>query len=134
MAKKHLDPDGSREQAVRAPEDAATARELRGRLGEASGMEEHDELVRLRHDLLSARKELDETRTERDHSLLLMRDVNERLVVASVHADERAESAEAGRQRAEALAAQLAVNEAAARVSEEQLRIRRVQSRAARMS
>lgn len=122
MGKEHLSPDeGNGEQGGRALEDAA-ARELPVPFREASRTEERDELFRLRHDVLRARQELEETRTERDHSLVLMREVNERLVIASVRADELAERADAGRLRAEALAAQLAASEAAARVSEEQFR------------
>jgi PAS domain S-box-containing protein len=123
MAKEHLGPnDGGREHGVRAFDDAAADHGLRVRLREASVTGDQDELVRLRHDLLSTRQALDATRTERDHSFTLMRDVNERLVMASVRADELAERADAGRQRAEALAAQLAASEAAARLSEEQFR------------
>jgi hypothetical protein len=89
---------------------------------EARLLAEQDELVRLRRDLLRAQQELEQTRAEREHSLAQIRDVNERLVIASMRADELAEHAEAGRQRAEALARQLTASEAAARVSKDQFR------------
>jgi hypothetical protein len=72
---------------------------------------EATELVRLQAELLRTRQELERTQMEREHSLLQMREVNERLVIASVRADELAEHSEAARQRAEALATQLAVSE-----------------------
>jgi PAS domain S-box-containing protein len=118
--KQHLGPElGKRDHGVLALEDATAHAELRVRSCEPGGT---DELARLNRDLLSARRELDETRTERDHSVALMREVNERLVIAGIRADELAEHADAGRKRAEAFAAQLAASEADARVSEEQFR------------
>jgi PAS domain S-box-containing protein len=83
---------------------------------------EAGELVRLRDELSRMRQELERTRQEREHSLMEMREANERLVIASVRADELAERSEAARQRAEALATQLAASEATARMSEEQFR------------
>jgi PAS domain S-box-containing protein len=93
-----------------------------GNRSDASSSAEQEEIARLQGELLRLRQELEQTRAEREHSLLQMREVNERLVMASMRADELAESAEAGRQRAEGLAAQLAANEAAARASEGQFR------------
>lgn len=80
------------------------------------------ELEQARYDLARARRELEQTRSERNHTLVQMREANERLVIASVQADELAERAEVGRQRAEALAARLAASEAAARLGEDQFR------------
>jgi PAS domain S-box-containing protein len=103
-------------------EPAVAGHTPQGGVTEARRDGEQDELARLRRELLRARQELEELRAEREQSLMQMCEVNERLVIASVQADELAERAQAGRQRAEALSTRLAANEAAARVSEGQFR------------
>lgn len=76
------------------------------------------ERARLQEELLLAQQDVQRERTDRGHLLAQLREGNERLVIASVRADELAERAEAGRRRAEVSAAQLAVSEAAMRASE----------------
>lgn len=103
-----------RDASVRAA--AAAARAPRPASPDPRLPEEHEawlaERARLRGELLRARQAKDDTRLEREALLSQMREANERLVMASVRADELAEGAEAGRQRAESLAARLAESDA----------------------
>lgn len=96
------------------------------KMGDVPGPDEalrlRTELRRARRALEQARQELEQTRTEREQSLAQMRAANERLLIASVHADELAERADAARRHAESLAMRLAASEAAARLSEDQFR------------
>jgi signal transduction histidine kinase len=92
---------------------------------------DREEIVRLREEALQARSEVDQARIERERLLGQMREANEKLVVATLHAEELVEQAVAarqaaaaaaaaeseGRERAEALAGQLAANEEALRAS-----------------
>ena len=69
-------------------------------------------------DELRARAEADVTRIEREHLLAQMRQANERLVIATLRADDLAEQAIAARRTAEELAGQLRTSEEALRASE----------------
>jgi signal transduction histidine kinase len=88
--------------------------------------------VQLREDALRVRAEADAARVERERLLVQMREANERLVLATLRADELVEEAVAaravatesaaaeavGRQRAEEVTAQLRASEEALRTSE----------------
>ncbi len=65
---------------------------------------EREELVQLREAQLEARAEVDAARAERDHLLVQIRDANERLVLASLQAQELAEDAIAARAAADDMA------------------------------
>lgn len=127
MRERDIDPDAeNREQALRAREDAIAERERRVCSSEAREGEEQAawlvERAQLQDELTSARQGLEQTRAERERLLSQMREANENLVIASLHADELAERADEGRRRAETLAAQLAASEAIMRDSEDQFR------------
>ena len=73
-------------------------------------------------DALQARCAAEQAMAERDHLLAQMREANERLVFATLRADDLLEEASAARRRAEALAMQLGASEDALRASEAEAR------------
>lgn len=121
---------GTRDAALGDAAGAPRALQLR-----SNEVEEHSgwiaERARLQEELLHAKQDAQQARTEHRHLVTQMREGNERLVIASVHADELAEQANARRLQAETLAAQLTASEAAMRTSERQLRDSEQQLRAA---
>lgn len=136
MAERQMDPsDDEREPAPGAGDAEVTEGKTRPGADEpAQKAVHHDwiaERARLQDEMLRAKQEAELARAERGQLLAQLREGNERLVIASVQADELAERADAGRRRAETLAAQLRVSEAAMRASERQLREREEQLRAA---
>ncbi len=106
---------GSREFAAGSRESAAESRELE--------LARREELARARDEALLARAGAEEARASRERLLGQMREANEKLVVAAVHADELVEEATAARKRAEDLAARLGESEQALRASEELFRL-----------
>ncbi len=82
-----------------------------------------EDLARYREEARRARAEAEEAQTAREELLQQMRDVNERLVLAALRADELLQEATAARDRAEELAAKLRESERALRESEELFRL-----------
>jgi PAS domain S-box-containing protein len=78
-----------REETVGARETAMSSREL--------SMSEREELARLRDDALRLREEVAGAEAAQARILDQMREANEKLVLATLHADELAEQADAGR-------------------------------------
>jgi len=78
---------------MQAHESAAAQREL--------AITEREELVQLREAQLEARRDADRGRIERERLLVQIRDANERLVLASLQAQELADDAVAARSRAD---------------------------------
>ena len=93
----------SRVEAIAAREDAVGTREaeISQRESAANSREvlltEREELARLREDALLAREEAREAAEARDHLLLQMREANEKLLVATVRAEQAADDANAAR-------------------------------------
>jgi signal transduction histidine kinase/CheY-like chemotaxis protein len=106
MAKKptHEPSIRARELAADARESAADSRELE--LGS------REQAACLRDDALRQRAEADELRADRERLLLEMREANEKLVLATVRADELADEAEAARATLSASAEALRESEA----------------------
>ena len=85
-----------------------------------SSVNEHEQPTseQLTGDALEARCAAERAMAERDHLLAQMREANERLVFATLRADDLLEQANEARRRAEALAVQLGASEDALRASE----------------
>jgi signal transduction histidine kinase/ActR/RegA family two-component response regulator len=129
---------------MHAREQAVVKREARVRARERSSSErqlaviERERTVVLREQALRALAEADSARLERERLMLQMREANEKLVIATLRADELLERAVAAhamaadgvtmeaerRRRAEAAASQLLANEQALRTSESEARAR----------
>ncbi len=134
-------PDGlavglsAREEAVTIRENRVSAREIAIR-EQSTLISEREERVRLREEALRSWSEAADAGSGCEQLVVQLREANEQLVLATVRADELAEAAIAaqvkadeiaaleaeGRRRAEALAEELLVSEAALLASESQFR------------
>jgi signal transduction histidine kinase/ActR/RegA family two-component response regulator len=120
-----------REKITREHDVAVTAREMVTREHDVA-VTEREKAVQLREEALRALGEVEAARLAREQLMIQLRDANERLVAATLRADELLEQAVAagaiaresavveaeGRRRAEALAAELRASEELLRASE----------------
>jgi signal transduction histidine kinase/ActR/RegA family two-component response regulator len=87
---------GAREEAVTNRETWLKARE-RATIEHESMLTEREQLTRLLDEALRSRRELEKVKLDRERLIGQMRDANEKLVIATVRADELVEQADASR-------------------------------------